>query len=351
MSNVVRLPRREDALDEASRWLARLDRNLTGEETAELREWLAEDPGNPAALMEIAALWDRMDALSRLADLFPLPVSRLAWPPRTVLAAAAAMVLAVLAGMWHIPAIQLPGAHPAPALAQLTSKETLQTAVGERTTVTLQDGSRLTLNTDSLIRTLYTDDQRLLFLERGEAYVEVAHDSRRPLSVFIGEKVVHAVGTAFNLRITPDHRIELLVTEGRVLVGVAEKDRAAVPAGDASSAESGSSVQVSAGERILLGDADEAIEQVHPEEIRVKLSWRGGNLVFRGESLAEALIEIERYTPVEFIILDESLKKIRIVGLFKAGDVQGLLTTLSENFDIAYHRVSDERVVLTSKQP
>ena len=85
----------------------------------------------------------------------------------------------------------------------------------------------------------------------------------------------------------------------------------------------------------------------HPKRSRLKLSWRHGDLVFRGESLEDAVAEIGRYTTVEFVILDDDLKKVRIAGMFKAGDVDGLLATLRENFDVSYERTGDGKVLLT----
>ena len=53
-------------------------------------------------------------------------------------------------------------------------------------------------------------------------HIAVAHDPSRPLSVIVGNKVVQAVGTEFNVEITTDNSIELIVTDGVVMVGVAE---------------------------------------------------------------------------------------------------------------------------------
>ena len=103
----------------------------------------------------------------------------------------------------------------------------------------------------------------------------------------------------------------------------------------------------SEGETIILGSPGEEIAKISPEEIAVKLSWREGNLIFRGESLAEAVDEIGRYTSVEFVILDENLKKLRISGLFKSGDVEGLLVTLRKNFNISHTRQGKETVILS----
>jgi transmembrane sensor len=158
---------------------------------------------------------------------------------------------------------------------------------------------------------------------------------------------VKAVGTAFSLEIVSNQQIELVVTEGKVLVGVHQGPQGVTADGSPDFLES-LSVTVSAGEQIILGPSEEEITDVPPEEIEVKLSWRQGNLIFRGESLEDAVAEIGRYTTVEFVILDDDLRKVRIAGLFKAGDVDGLLATLRENFNISYQRTGDGKILLTS---
>ena len=70
--------------------------------------------------------------------------------------------------------------------------------------------------------------------------------------------------------------------------------------------------------------------------------------MFRGESLEYAVAEIGRYTTVEFVIMDEELKEVKIAGLFRAGDVDGLLATLRENFDVTYDRTGDGKILLSS---
>jgi transmembrane sensor len=203
------------------------------------------------------------------------------------------------------------------------------------------------LNTNSLIEVNFTDKYRSLELKRGEIHVRVAHDSARLFTVIAGDKIVKAIGTAFSLEITSDDRIELIVTEGEVVVGAQEIPHDAT-VDVAPDVQISLSVTVMAGEQLIIDALQEEIMEIPPEEIEVKLSWRQGNLVFRGESLEDAVAEIGRYTTVEFVILDDDLKKVRIAGLFKAGDVDGLLATLKENFDVSYQRTSDGRILLTS---
>ncbi len=348
MNNVrdIRQCEDRDILGEASAWLARLDRGLTSGEEEQLGTWL-ETPAHREIFIAVAEQWDRFDALARLADLFPPPARRRSRAPWRALATAAALVLGVAALLLTDP---LPEPRPGPPPAVVAGAPArldatiYETAKGENSTITLRDGSQLALNTDSRIRVSFLPGERHLTLERGEVHIQVAHDKARPLRVFVGGRFVEAVGTAFNLEIGTDDRVELIVTEGRVVVGL---DRSATTrrGGDAS----GAGVLVSAGERLVLGDRAEAVEEITPEELKVTLSWRGGSLIFRGEPLAEAIAEIERYTPVTFVIRDESLKSIRVAGLFKAGDVDGLLATLEENFNVTHERIAGEKILLKTE--
>ena len=193
----------------------------------------------------------------------------------------------------------------------------------------------------------YTEESRLVTLERGEIHVQVSHDPGRRFSVIANDHVVQAVGTEFNVEITNDQRIELLVTDGIVIVGILE----GTASGDNPNSPSilpPSAVSVSAGQEIILGSSEEELRTVASEEIEVKLSWTEGNLIFRGESLEAAITEISRYTSVEFRFLDEDSKRVRVVGLFQTGDVDGLLAALRENFNISYERIDDDTILLSA---
>lgn len=346
MSNIIEFPNREAIYDQASLWIARMDRELTSAEQQELAQWLAASEQHRSVLFEMAELWDKMDSLARLADLFQAPAKPARQPRFYGAIAASVALLAVVIG-WNL-APQVPGQ----LLALLPFQEQVvdgvyETAVGEHSNVNLPDGSQLVLNTNSRVTVKYSDDHRLFLLERGEINIEVAHDKDRPLSVMAGNKVVQAVGTAFNVRLQTDNQVALLVTDGKVLVAqktvqqtidkiVAER----LPA---------SALAVSKGEKIMLGAERETIAKVDDNEIVAKLSWRQGNLVFRGETLEEALVEINRYTSVQFEVADESIKQERIAGLFKAGDVDGLLAALEQNFNIHNQRMGNNKIRLSAK--
>ena len=80
MSNVYEIDRtrrrREQRAVEASTWIARMDNGLGDAETDALRAWMRADARNQAELLEMARMWDSMDALALLSEVFPRKARR-----------------------------------------------------------------------------------------------------------------------------------------------------------------------------------------------------------------------------------------------------------------------------------
>jgi len=355
MSNLYQLPNKDEILDKASYWLAELEKGLEHQKEIELGEWLNQDPINEEIFFELAGMWDKMDSLSRLKDLFPLPVDR---PVRKNFGAqlvfVSVLLFAVLTSVFALTGTLYFESELNHLTESKNEAEQLYTTnIGEKSTITLIDGSELILNTNSAIKTMFTEHERHIYLERGEINVQVAHDKNRPLFVHAGDNIVEAIGTEFNLEIIDGQKIELIVTEGKVLVTVKEH-----PTSDLLKVENSKSnivtnhnkltITMVEGDKIILGSDDEKVEHITAEDIKVNLSWRGGNLFFRGESLEKIIEEIERYTQVEFEIFDEDLKRIRVAGLFKAGDVKGLLETLEKNFNVTNKKIGNNKILLSN---
>jgi len=348
MKNIHEFPALDERYEEASIWVARMDRGLTADDEEALKRWLSESDDNHAVLFGMTNLWDRMDTVSRLSDICPHTIARQRKSVRLPLGLAASLVVAVI-GLWG--AIGLHQTTDSEGEVTTPTTYTHETVIGEQAAVVLPDGTQVTLNTNSLIRVRYTEERRLLTLERGEIHVEVSHDPARRFSVIVNDRVIQAIGTEFNIKITSDQSIELLVTDGIVIVGILED------AGFGDNADTPvilppSAISVSAGEAILLTSSEEELRtiEIESEEIEVRLSWTEGNLIFSGESLEEAMVEIGRYTSVEFRFLDEESKKVRVAGLFQTGDVDGLLSALRENFNISYERIDDDTILLSVRQ-
>lgn len=347
MSNVRSVSSRIEMLDEASLWIYRLDRGLSSDEKSELREWLSLSEKHRLALIKTGQVWDKAEILSKLGDLFPEQLERKAngfWKYSAIAASVAMLAISV----WLVDPRLLGGeeSNLSSELVVSNLESLYKTAIGEHTRVSLPDGTALALNTNTIVRVNYSDHQRLLILEQGELHVDVAHDASRPLSVLVGSQVVQAIGTAFSVELQRDSSVNLVVTEGKVLVG--ERKEAQIAPTAAPIVMPVSSLSVSEGHRVLLGQVDESVEYIEFEEMEVQLSWRDGNLIFRGEPLEEAVQEISRYTSAEFVFLEADLKQVKVAGLFRTGDIEGLLEVLDESFQIESQRV-DQRILLSRR--
>lgn len=355
MNNIYEFHRERTENDQyvvaASEWIARMDKGLSNEDAEALLAWMRADSRNEEQLLKMARMWDKMDVLARLSELFPhtsgtgaVSVRRMSRP-----SAIAASFIVVLAGFVMTAGIMNLGKY-APSPTQATAVSAYETAIGDTSTIELRDGSVLTLNTNTRVVVSLGEKQRIVQLKRGEMHIDVAHDPTRPLSVLAAGRIVRAVGTAFSVNIDVARRVEVLVDDGQVQVGVLEQGTSEAGQSVTLGSIEGQSLLIAQGERVLLNAGDETVEVLGSEEVEVQLSWLNGNLIFRGESLETAVAEVGRYTAVEFVITDETLQEVRVAGLFKAGDVTGFLSNLEANFDIVYQRADDETILLSAKQ-
>lgn len=341
MTEPVLFPDLKLAREQAAEWIAREDRQLSADEQREFAQWRA-NPANARALREMEAMWQDMDQLEVLAEIFPhrpaatgaapapLPARR-RWP----LALAASVVVAACGGLLVVKST----AWRRPAIAQSNPGAPARhaTAVGEHRVVSLPDGSTLALNTDTVVDVTLHAHARNLTLLRGEAHFTVAHDASRPFLVTVGNRTVRAVGTAFNVRLRPAEALDVLVTEGVVRLGSTD----AAPAGGAPS-------ELSAGELLQIdAQGRMRVQKLGGNAQAAWLAWRDGMLMFEGETLQAALDEFSRYTTDRFGIADPQLRSLRIGGFFPAGNTTALLGALTRNFGLAAQRAPDGRWLIT----
>ncbi|MDC0603528.1 FecR domain-containing protein [Aliiglaciecola sp.] len=343
MSNVVSLNVSHDPIEEASEWIAKLDRGLTKQEKADLKIWLASDKSHPQLFLDMVKMWDKMASLSQLSDLFehkPQQAKKGMFAP---FAMAASILFATLIslGVWQYSDIG-----QSAQIAQVVQfQDTYQTDIGQQSTFFLQDKTKVELNTNSLVKVTYTDKQRLFELLQGEIHVTVAHNKHQPLSVIAGSKVIQAVGTAFNVELR-ESDVELIVTDGKVLVAEAQA-LTDEPLALADVHLPKQSIALEKGQKARLFEGKNNVVIDNESSIDVELAWQQGSLIFRGETLEQAMQEVSRYTDYQFEFGDEKSKQIQIAGLFKTTDINGLLVALEQNFNVKYEKVGIDRIQLS----
>lgn len=339
---------RHEPDQQAADWFARTQSGeLSPAERASLDQWLDADPANAVAWARVEFSWERAQRLTAL----PRQVLEGAKSPAVAgrqftnslgwSIAAALMIVMLGIGSWLF----------------LTERNVYETAFGERRTITLQDGSRVYLNTDSRVQVAFSDSARVVKLGHGEALFEVAHDTTHPFIVQAGGTEVRAVGTAFNVRLR-NQIVEVTVTEGKVqlkpmIIGGAargeESERKQVAAG--------SSVTVGAAglHNAILLDAGSAavsaagtIEQVQLQDdgVRRRVAWRDGVIELQGETLAQAIEEFNRYRKTPIVIADPALATMRVGGRFQTDEADKFVSALRANFSIRAIQGSNGEIYL-----
>jgi transmembrane sensor len=258
------------------------------------------------------------------------------------------------------------------ALHALAGETLYRTGVGERLAVVLEDGSELTLNTDSRAVIDYGEAARSVILARGQALFEVAHDKTRPFEVRAGGRKITALGTAFDVRLSKA-RLEVTLIEGRVKVeedaaGAMNEERQAAegeqrPAREDNGVLPGTSHVshltshvLKPGQQLIVATAGPALPSAPPAEpvirqadVRRTASWRNGQVIFENDPLAEAVEEINRYGGRRVVLADQDLADLRVSGIFNIGNTTIFVETLTRYFPLYVAAADQNRIVLAER--
>jgi len=349
MTTVRPFTSKDDIQEQASLWVSKMDRGLSKDEKHQFQEWMKQSDFHRNSVFSLAALWDDLSVLNQLSALFPLINTNSRANNafmKYALAASIAFIMLFASNFYF---------NDAPFSTtnneqQFVELKTLQTDVGQQTRFTLTDGSRIKLNTNSLVRVSFSKNQRLLTLVRGEARFDVAKDKSRPFIVNAGKQSFTALGTIFNVQKDTDKEMELVVTEGRVLVTKSNESLTDISKQLTTlSDEQLPGLLVVSGEKsIITASIKPAAQKTSFEQIQRELAWQQGMLVFNGNPLEQALTEVSRYTTTEFEISNPELAKIKVAGYFKANDIDGLLKSLHSNFNINFEKLPNNTIRLTA---
>lgn len=198
-----------------------------------------------------------------------------------------------------------------------------RTAVGESQTLVLDDGTRMSLNTDTRARVEFSSKQRTVSIKEGEAAFEVAKDATRPFVVRAGGSEVVAIGTVFSVRLTSQNSTSNQALAVTLLEGQVSVRRAADGAGDLSPWEP---LMMRPGERVrLVKDggtkspaAQPQVDRPGPDQI---LAWRRNEAVFENASLTDAVAEMNRYSRTPVVLTgDLAQASWQVSGRFRTGD-------------------------------
>ena len=273
--------------DYAIDWVIKLHSGcISDAEKAELSMWRSLSPGNEQAFQNAMGLWLEMGTALEL----DLPETAEEANPvyRHLRRLSRRMIPLLLVLVWLV------GFKP----YRLWFCD-YHTSVGQHSEVRLSDGSTVVMNTDTAMNIEFKDQKRHIRLLRGQAVFSVAADPARPFVVTAGTVSTTALGTVFDVY-RRDQATQVSVLEHAVQV----EDNAH---GLRQRKEQG---------QLLTIDKDGKAEPPQTRNFRDAMAWQQGKLIFRNQSLAEALSEIERYYHGRIFIASPELRQIKLTGVF-----------------------------------
>lgn len=179
--------------------------------------------------------------------------------------------------------------------------------------MTFEDGTRVHLNYNTTLKypPHFGTSTRTVYLD-GEAYFQVAKDSKRPFRVITANGVVKQYGTTFNVNTHVPGVTKVVLVKGSVSV---------LP-------NQGGEYKIKPGELAVLQAATEDV-QISAVDIEPYVAWNSGRFVFDNCSLESLMNVISRWYNKEIVFESEDTKKIRFTGdIDRYGSIEPILKAI-----------------------
>lgn len=212
--------------------------------------------------------------------------------------------------------------------SRITSSE-LVLAEQEPVEILLEDGSKVTLNTDSRLRIPkeFTSADRKVYL-RGEAWFEVTPDTHRPFLVVAGDALVEVLGTKFNVNAyRGEQTVEVTVSSGMVALTDRQRHQKEIVL----RAGNGGTFDIRNQELTL-------IEEANPN----KISWKTKELYFDHTPLEEVVVIINKAYNTRLVITSPELSSCPITVTFSNQSLEAILNVLELTLDLDISRSGNE---------
>ena len=296
-----------ERLAEAGVWVARLHSDdCDAAMRAGFKQWLNAHPLNAAAFELTTEVWEEAHGLRQVMPFAPEPSTARRFLATGFAVAAAMIVLAVTLVFFRQPDVT--------------------TSIGEQRSLALEDGTRVFLNTATRIRVHYDKNARQIEVISGEVFCDVAKRPDWPFLVEAGGHRVRALGTSFAVRYESD-RASVTLVEGKVSVA---SDK--VPPLNNRNAGTGEVINLVAGQRLSFDTNQNAIlDRPVMENVT---AWRRGKVVLDDTPLADAIVEMNRYSRTKLTVERAEAAQLRVNGLFQAGDSLSFAKAISQAYGL-----------------
>jgi transmembrane sensor len=212
------------------------------------------------------------------------------------------------------------------------SKITHKTNYGEILNIKLQDGSDVTLNSNSSL-SYYKNESRKVWLS-GEAFFQVDKKvvTNAKFWVFTNDLSVEVYGTSFNVN-TKKKKTDVFLEEGSIWLKLKNGiDKKMIP---------GNYISYSSKKNEILEDKN----IFNPI---AKTSWKDGSLLFENLSLEKAMEKIEESYGFTIVFKEDKSKNILITGAVPITNIDICIKAIEKSVDVTITK-KDNSLIISEK--
>lgn len=215
--------------------------------------------------------------------------------------------------------------------SRLNQEYTANTDRGERATITLPDGTKVYLNTQTSLTypASFALNNRMVTLS-GEAYFEVTHDKKNPFVVHTPELDIKVLGTSFNLyACSDDCWFEATLVDGKIEATPVQRP--------------GNKVLLNPGQKVRYNTETGEMKVVNTD-LRMETAWKRGDLMFRSENLQVVLKKLESFYGTQ-IRMEGIYPDELFTGSFHEDDINMVLTNLQTHYNFTYQKTGNHIII------
>lgn len=209
--------------------------------------------------------------------------------------------------------------------------QTISVPAGQCVNVTLPDGSNIWLNAQTTIQypVSFNKENRQVKLD-GEAYFDVAKDSKRPFIVNTKECSVEVLGTKFNIdAYSSRDKFETVLMEGSVKVSMLDDPTQAV--------------SLNPNNKVYRSNGKLLTQKVSNYE---RYRWKEGLICFVDEPFKVVMEDFEKFYGLTIVVNNHKVTQYLYTGKFKQTDgVDYALSLLQKNIHFTYQRDRENHIV------
>lgn len=217
-----------------------------------------------------------------------------------------------------------------------SSKETIamntvSVPAGQRTNVTLPDGTNVWLNARTTLQypATFNKKQRTVLL-KGEAYFDVAKNKEVPFVVRTDRYDIEVLGTQFDVDAYPDRKeFETTLMKGSVKITAQQSPE--------------QTVTLSPEHKACLKDGQLTVTKVDDFN---PYRWKEGLICFKDEPFETIMEDFEKYYGIRIIINNKNVLKYSYNGKFRQADgIDYALRVLQRDIHFKYEKDNEEQII------